>query len=223
MRFVSILGDSISTYLGYNPEGYRVFYDENNIYLNNITSPYDTWWAKVNQYLHAYLCVNNSYSGSQVTGDAFPSASCDERTSFLNTKEHNPDMILVYIGYNDFGRGISITNDESRGVAFFDSYCNMLKKLKTNYPNSRIICATLMKGYMRDNKDWQFPYKFAGISIDEYNAAIKIAAQIEKVDVADLVSQNIYYETLDGSHPTKEGHLSIAKAWILSLRDLKII
>ncbi len=29
-RYVSIMGDSISTYSGYNPQGYSVFYDENN-------------------------------------------------------------------------------------------------------------------------------------------------------------------------------------------------
>ena len=58
MKFVSIMGDSISTFSGFNPEGYSVFYDEYNSHRNSMTSVYDTWWAKVNQFLHAYICVN---------------------------------------------------------------------------------------------------------------------------------------------------------------------
>ncbi len=55
--FVSILGDSISTYSGYNPKGYTVFYDAEMQKRNGLYSAYDTWWAKVNQELRAYLCV----------------------------------------------------------------------------------------------------------------------------------------------------------------------
>ena len=65
--FVSIVGDSISTYEGYNPDRYKVFYNRTMQMANGLNSVYDTWWAKVNQSLHAYLCVNNSYSGSKVT------------------------------------------------------------------------------------------------------------------------------------------------------------
>lgn len=49
-------------------------------------------------------------------------------------------------------------------------------------------------------------------------AAIKIAAEIAGIEVADLASQNLRYETLDGSHPTKEGHITLAKAWINCLK-----
>lgn len=73
--YVSIIGDSISTYTGYNPAGYAVFYTEENIRNNNLQSVYDTWWAKVNQFLQAFLCVNASYSGSKVSGNIFPAAN----------------------------------------------------------------------------------------------------------------------------------------------------
>ena len=61
--FVSIVGDSISMYEGYSPNGYKVFYNRTMQIANGLNSVYDTWWAKVDQWLHAYLCVNNSYSG----------------------------------------------------------------------------------------------------------------------------------------------------------------
>ena len=72
MRMVSIVGDSVSTFEGYNPQGYAVFYDREMQVRNELNSVYDTWWAKVNQALHAFLCVNNSYSGSKVSGKVFP-------------------------------------------------------------------------------------------------------------------------------------------------------
>ena len=78
--YVSILGDSISTYQGYGLPGYAVYYQDYYRQVNELTSVYDTWWAKVNQSLHAYICVDNAYSGSKVTGTAFPCACSPERT-----------------------------------------------------------------------------------------------------------------------------------------------
>ena len=114
MRFVSILGDSISTYEGYNPEGYSVYYYGPWLYQNEMTSVYDTWWAKTNQALRAYLCINNSFSGSRVTGGQFPSASSRERTSALHKEPYSPDIILVYIGFNDFGGGVPVVDNTTK-------------------------------------------------------------------------------------------------------------
>ena len=105
-------------------------------------------------------------------------------------------------------------------LLFFESYCNMLRKIKKHYPKSRIICGTLMEGFIRSNDNWVFPHKWAGISIYEYNAAIKIAAKMSGVELADLASVNMLYETLDGTHPTKAGHEAIAQAWISCLKEL---
>ena len=215
------MGDSISTYAGYNPAGYSVFYDEHNAERNGMTSVYDTWWAKVNQFLHACICVNNSFSGSKVSGGKFPSASSEQRTSSLHTANHLPDLILIYIGFNDFGNGIRITADPSEDApSFFESYYGMLKRIQKNYPNSRILCGTLMESFIKDNDNWSFPHKWGGISFCEYSAAIKIAAKLAGADVIDLAALNMRYETLDGSHPTKNGHYTIAQAWISCLQKL---
>lgn len=220
MRFVSVLGDSISTYAGFNPAGYSVFYDEYTAKVNNMSSVYDTWWAKVNQFLHAYLCVNNSYSGSRVSGNGFPSASCEQRLSLLHTDGYLPELILIYMGFNDFGSGTEITNSRADGSSFFDSYYKMLKTIRKNYPTSRIFCGTLMEGSVKGKPDWVFPHKWAGTSIYEYNAAIKIAAELAEADLADLAASDMRYETLDGTHPTKAGHDTIAQAWISCLKEV---
>ena len=63
----SILGDSISTLAGYNPDGYAVFYQGENCVLSDIRGMYDTWWGKVLSFFEGQLVVNNSWSGSRVT------------------------------------------------------------------------------------------------------------------------------------------------------------
>ena len=195
MLFVSIIGDSISTYDGFNPEGYEVYYDKPRQMNNGMSSVYDTWWAKVNQGLHAYLCVNNSFSGSRVTGEGFPAASSTERTSLLHTQWYSPDLILIYIGFNDFGNGVPIRNPEPscffrKNPAFFeDAYEIMLKKVKHGYPSARIICATLMRTEVKGREYWDFPEHYRGNAFEDFtpeklkNVCIEILAD-KGVDMA---------------------------------------
>ncbi|HAL58343.1 MAG TPA: GDSL family lipase, partial [Sarcina sp.] len=110
MRLVSVLGDSISTFEGYNPEDYAVYYDKYMQDWNGLRNVEDTWWARVIRSLHARLCVNNSYSGSRVTGETFPAGASEERLRNLGTEENDPDLILIYMGLNDFAGGIDLVS-----------------------------------------------------------------------------------------------------------------
>ncbi|MBQ6164053.1 MAG: hypothetical protein IJK23_06220 [Clostridia bacterium] len=229
MILVSILGDSLSTFEGFNPVGYAVYYNQQMQMRNELKDVYDTWWAMVNQQMHAFLCVNNSYSGSRVSGPGFPAASCPERISGLRTNEYSPDYILVYIGFNDFGNGVKISNgrfgsfSDKSGICFEESYELMLDRLKEQYPAAVIICGTLMRTKMKYDESWSFPEKFAGVDFEDYNNAIRRAVTKKRVFLADLSALNIRYETLDGSHPTKEGHRTIAAAWLKCFADLNIL
>lgn len=221
--FVSFLGDSISTYSGFNPEGYAVYYDAEMQKRNGLNSVYDTWWAKVNQELRAYLCVNNSYSGSRVSGTDFPAGCCLERIMHLHTPKYRTNLILVYLGFNDFGYGVPIScapqnNDGKINISFFeDAYHQMLTGLRYFYPDTKIVCATLMKTMLKQNIHWHFFDKLGGISIDDYNKAIRRAASNCHVNLADLAKRKRLYETLDGAHPTALGHQLIAEEWMACL------
>ena len=46
-KYFSILGDSISTLDGYNPEGHLVFYAKDICRQIQIQGIKDTWWGKV--------------------------------------------------------------------------------------------------------------------------------------------------------------------------------
>lgn len=224
MKQISIIGDSISTYYGFVPDGYKVYYNEEIALENQLTSVDDTWWRIVCKHLGAEICVNNSYSGSRVSGEGFPCASSDERTSSLHTESATPDLILLYIGANDFGRGIGIKENPFfyKEAIFYNSYKEMLQKIMRNYPNSQIICATLMKSSVKGNPQWEYPLSKTGISLEEYNEAIREIANNVGVLVADLEALNTPYETLDTLHPTREGHKTIANAWITELNRLGI-
>lgn len=219
---VSILGDSISTYEGYQPKGYDVFYEQWNCMRNGLKSVNQTWWKRVIDYFGGELCVNNSYSGSKVSGLEFPSANVDIRARGLHQGEKIPDVILVYIGFNDFGFGaknrpMKIT-ERKNPIYFFDAYRLMLEKMKESYPNARIFVATLLEGYLCDDKTWKMPEcPFGNETFLAYNESIRLACRMEDVELVDLAATNIRYETLDGTHPTVTGHEEIARAWILFL------
>lgn len=223
---VSILGDSISTYSGFIPDGYAVYYDQEMQKQNGLTSVYDTWWAKVNQAFDAFLCVNNSYSGSEVSGWDFPAGCCRERIMHLRTSEYSPDLILIYMGFNDFGYGMLIScaplsNYGQTNLLFFeDAYHQMLTGLRFFYPYAKIVCATLMRTTLKQNNQWLFPDRLGGICIDDYNNAIQRASVNCHVDLADLAKRDRRYETLDGTHPTAKGHQTIADEWIDCLSRL---
>lgn len=224
MKQISIIGDSISTYYGFVPDGYKVYYNEEIALENQLTSVDDTWWKIVCKHLGAEICVNNSYSGSRVSGNGFPCASSDERTSSLHTEGATPDLILLYIGANDFGRGIGIKENPFfyKEAIFYDAYKEMLQKIMHNYPDSQIVCATLMKSSVKGNPQWEYPRSKTGISLEEYNEAIREIANNVGVLVADLEALNTPYETLDTLHPTREGHKTIANAWITHLNKMGI-
>ncbi len=226
MKLVSFMGDSISTYEGYNPQGYAVFYDKEMQHKNGLLSADDTWWSIVLRSIGGTLCVNDSYSGSRVSGNSFPAGCSDERILQLRKDERCiPDIIIVYLGYNDFGYGVKIRrrglyNPFSKDIRFFkDAYNMMLIKIKKEYPKAIIICGTLLRTSIEYRNDWVFPEEFGGIPFDEYNNVIREACKRNRVYLADIAINDHRCETIDGSHPTKNGHTTLAASWIKCINE----
>lgn len=213
---ISVLGDSISTYKGYNPSGYSVYYKDDKLYDNEIESVNDTWWKQVIDGLGGELCINNSYSGSLVSG-RFDTCACSEtRCSALHC-EASPDIILVYMGTNDRGFDCDIGLGEPENIQkFYGAYRTMLSRLKNNYPTAKIVCATLLMGYLKDGIN--LSYDRFMIEDSYYNEAIRLAVKEEGCFLADIALSGERYETLDFCHPTKNGHKTIAKLWLEQLR-----
>ena len=183
----------------------------------------DVWWSKVISYFEGSICVNNSYAGSCVAGKQFPSGNSIKRTELLHNGEIAPEYLLIYMGINDFGRGVPIRSRRifwKNPIYFEDAYHIMLNRIQNNYPSTVIICGTIARTYHAKIPNWQFPEEFSGVPLEEYNESIRFMAQKHKCELADLAARNVRYETLDGTHPTLIGHEEIARGWIACLKDI---
>lgn len=227
-KYFSILGDSISTLAGYNPQGYSVFYDDMTCQRAGIKGPSDTWWGKVIDLCDGALLVNNSWSGSCVAKlpeqtAIFPSGCSDERTSGLHIGKQTPDVIIIYLGYNDWAKGMRLSSDAEPfdgkyNCAFFDfAYGEMLSKLRRNYPHAEIWCCTLGTTFMSSAPSFKFPYEYGGTHIEKFNKMIKAAAASYHCKLIDLYEYHMPYDAIDGSHPNAEGMKTLAAMVIKSL------
>ena len=220
----SVLGDSISTLQGYSEPDYAAFYDVSHKLEANIFTPPDTWWGKVIEYLEGELLVNNSFSGSTVSWHPLyevPSYSCStKRTSSLGKDGVLPDVIMIYMGTNDWGCGTRIYYDErydctkDTPALFSVAYKKMIEKLQANYPHAEIWCLTLPISCCSAKEGFAFPHCFGGRHIDEYCEAIRSCATELGCRVFDLHSHNEPYDTIDGFHPNASGMRTIANAVI---------
>ena len=175
------------------------------------------------------LLVNNSWSGSCVTKlpnreELFPSGCSDERTSALHNGLQMPEVIIVYLGTNDWANGILpryggefACGEVDWEFVFEAAYCEMLKKLKHNYPAAQIFCCTLCAAYMSQNPEFVFNENAGGINIKEYNAAICRAAESQNCRPIDLYKYAVPYDSIDGTHPNKGGMSTLAD---LILREM---
>lgn len=201
-KYFSVLGDSISTLMGYNPIGFDSFYKYEKCKLSGVKSYADTWWGRVIEALGGKLLVNNSWSGSLVVNHplcSIPSYACsDERTSGLGEDGVNPDVIMIYMGTNDCGWDVKIDGEDDDISCFDTAYGVMLEKIKRNYPDAEIWCFTLCKkagncGHMVD-----------------YCEVIRRCARNFGCKVIELFNQPRIYETCDGVHPDAKGMKTIA-------------
>ena len=219
----SVLGDSISTLIGYSYPDFAVFYNRENKLRSGIFTPADTWWGRVIARLGGELLVNNSYSGSTVCKHPMyeiESYGCsDERTAALGMYGQVPDVIMILLGINDWGRGMRIVPDEEEcGLHLFSvAYETMLEKIKRNYPEAEIWCLTLPRSQWSRNPECAIPFSYSGGHIREYCEAIRICGEKAGCKVVDIYRPNDPYDTIDGFHPTVEGMRTIADAVLREL------
>ncbi len=219
-KYFSILGDSISTFEGYSEPKSAVYYDSFYKRASGVVTLLDTWWGQVIEKLGGKLLVNHSWSGSRVTHSPFcevPSFACsNERTSALGKEDVLPDVIIVFMGVNDWGAGVAINSEnpqEKNADAFFlTAYESMLKKLKVNYPKAEIWCMTLPISCCLKNENFAFMPTYAGRHIAKYCQAIQSCAAQYDCRVIDLYNCGKAYDTIDGFHPNVSGMQTLAQA-----------
>lgn len=151
---ILIIGDSYSTFRGYNPEGYSYWYPQggSGSLETDVTVVGETWWYKLISETESKLILNDSYSGSTICSterESMPGTHFNLRVDRMIRNgffENNKiDTVFVFGGTNDSWIGSpigeikyeSITEEDIRMV--LPAFSALLSKLIAASPNSRII------------------------------------------------------------------------------------
>ena len=200
-KTLSILGDSISTYEGvsndkaassataYNPAFYRGIFPLSS-----------TYWHRVMDNLGLTLCVNNSWSGGNLSGVDNPDSGVNRAKSLSRDDGTSPDIIIVFMGINDLGRNVD-------AEIFASDYKRTLAIIKEKHPKAQVCCVNL------PDRD-VFLKRRAEIFNTAINTAVKSMG--DNFFIADLFSSRLnndlyYMNTLDGLHPDEDGMRIIAE------------
>ena len=238
---ISIVGDSISTYKDWVPNGYAWYYPQTGKDVDNVNK---TWWKEVIDTCGLSLVTNASWSGSWVCYDDYVSsdsakiAYTDARINALADGDTKPDIIVVLIGTNDFIHdggnplGTLDENTELPGGAtpitdFRPAYATMIDKIRTTYPDAHVYCCTLIQRYR--STDTTYPIKNGnGDALALYNKAIIdistwMGCNLIRLDTAISLGQVADY-TIDGTlHPNAAGMKLIANEVIRTLVQNEIV
>lgn len=231
---ISILGDSISSYQGYTPQGYKNFYfDARENWNGNVN---DTYWKKAINELELVLGSNCSWSGSVCCGNGLDNVSAqsgcsDKRISDLGLGG-TPDIILVYIGINDFASGYDLgdysSNDDTPSNGLKKLYSEALSltlgKIINSYPMARVFVGTLMPAstikstFPTGRQDGSGVYH----TLSDWNSVIVDLASGYGCEVVDFSTCGITYGnlnsvTFEGLHPNVLGHSMMANKFIKTL------
>lgn len=195
----SFIGDSISTYEGYsNNVAYNATIGENAVYYNGtgkgFTDVNETWWMQTVHATGMDLLVNNSWSGDRVT-----KRGVERAKQLHNAAGEKPDVIVVYLGINDFRHGVTEST-------FKTTYDQMIGGMKETYPEADVYLCTLV--YTSNLSNPTVRPK----NVEKFNAAIADLAEKYQASVVDLYNgtgitwKNMKEHMADGSlHPNYKG------------------
>ena len=79
---VLIFGDSYSTFEGYIPNGFAVYYSKTGSGETDVRNVEETWWYPLIKETDSRLIQNNSWSGSTICYSGYQ-GDCSETSSFI--------------------------------------------------------------------------------------------------------------------------------------------
>ncbi|MBQ2737171.1 MAG: hypothetical protein IJF38_00645 [Clostridia bacterium] len=150
-----IFGDSYSTYEGYIPKGYAVYYNGHRGAEPDVFNVNNTWWMMLANRLGLEIVENNSWSGSTVGYTGYGGNDCSHSSSFIYRFEtrlkegffekNEIDILFVLGGTNDSWADAPLGEVKFDGITDADLYqvlpalCHIAKRLKDELPKTRVI------------------------------------------------------------------------------------
>ena len=203
----SILGDSISTLKGCVPKGYPVYYSSNNGF-----DQMKMWWYGLSELLSIKLSSNSSYAGATVSRYNNNPDSwffSDTRIENLSMKGE-PDYVIIFGGTNDWSRGVAFeSNERMDSTTFSGAYRLMLHKIKNYYPDTKIICFSVLA--RKEGIDTENASKWTIRKANDRIRSICKECSCAFIDLSSCgFSEDINGLTIDGLHPNVEGFRRIS-------------
>lgn len=154
LKNVLIFGDSYSTFEGYIPNGFAVYYSKTEGGETDLRAVEDTWWYSLLKETDSKLIQNNSWSGSTICHTGY-NGDCSETSSFICRlkklqdagffKENEINTVFVFGGTNDSWANspvgeLKYSNWEKADLfSVLPAFCCFINELKRILPNARII------------------------------------------------------------------------------------
>lgn len=203
VRNVMIFGDSYSTFAGYIPDGYAVYYSTEEREQTNVRRVEETWWHLLCTEHSFKLIRNDSWSGSTL-GNTGYNGDCSKTSSFIYRlekleadgffHEHEIDTVFIFGCTNDSWANAPLgeiqlnnfKNDDLFSVCPAIGY--FVARLKEILPEANILFLI--------NTDLKPEIADAVIAVSEYN----------KTDYLKFTSidKRCGHPTIQGMHDIKE-------------------
>ena len=223
-KILSVMGDSISTYKNFIPDGNATWYQDGN---RGVPTASYSWWGVVAREMGYKISTIQAWSGSKVSAPNGETNAMSGDRALRLAINGTPDIIIIYGGVNDFLQAaplgtwdghsdIPTTNEQFR-----KAYAMMLNKIHSTYPLAMVYCCTIAN-CNRDGTPGNLE-NIGGQWLHDFNKAIREIARMFNCTVIETESCGInqynlatymgdYSETAgSGLHPNQAGHALIAK------------
>ena len=152
---ILIFGDSYSTFEGWIPDGYAIYYTKNRKDEPIVYDVKNTWWKRLIDATEATLVQNNSWSGSTIGYTGYNASDNSHSSSFIYRFEkhlsegffekNKIDTLFVFGGTNDswcnapLGEFRLGKSEESELFSVLPAIGHFATRLKEALPNTRIV------------------------------------------------------------------------------------
>ena len=225
---LSLLGDSISSYRGYVPEGNHYYYNGSKAGVSSVDQ---MWWKVLCTETGMEPLVIDAWSGTGVTAldgesraDRTP-MSDNSRCSRLHSGSTLPNVILIAGGVNDYTYATGNKNEPLAwnghtnpvaGNSFTEAYAVMIKQLHTNYPKAIVVALSTWFTMRGTDTGDMFVHSVSATnhtySQADYNIAIESVANhlhVPYVRVDDIgINRSNMYPTYAEDSDTHPAHVN---------------